>query len=260
MNQWLEHKYGDQVHILNDSYLSTLLTKLCLPDTFQPTVQYLVEDLFSRMATVAFNRELKKVKIVTSTRMTAIHKDKKLTAEIIDPTQKVFTASLARAGNPASQIVFNLLNHIIDPGNVRQDHIWASRMTDLKRQVTGTDFGGTKIGGTVKNATVFIPDPMGATGNTITSTVDLYKKSFDGKKSRYIALHLIITPEFIKTVLDAHPDVQIYALRLDRGLSSPEILKSIPGTHWRKEKGLNEHQYIVPGAGGLGEVLNNSFV
>ena len=27
-----------------------------------------------------------------------------------------------------------------------------------------------------------------------------------------------------------------------------------------EEKGLNDHQYIVPGAGGLGELLNNSFV
>ena len=32
------------------------------------------------------------------------------------------------------------------------------------------------------------------------------------------------------------------------------------GTFWDKEKGLNEYQYIVPGAGGLGEILNNAFV
>ena len=26
------------------------------------------------------------------------------------------------------------------------------------------------------------------------------------------------------------------------------------------EKGLNQNQYIIPGAGGVGELLNNSFV
>ena len=31
------------------------------------------------------------------------------------------------------------------------------------------------------------------------------------------------------------------------------------GTHWERERGLNEQGYIVPGAGGMGEVLNNSW-
>jgi uracil phosphoribosyltransferase len=58
----------------------------------------------------------------------------------------------------------------------------------------------------------------------------------------------------------ADPSVIVYALRLDRGLSSPDILDTVPGTHWDQEKGLNPKQYIVPGAGGLGEVINNSYV
>ena len=33
-----------------------------------------------------------------------------------------------------------------------------------------------------------------------------------------------------------------------------------PGTLPEGERGLDDHQYIVPGAGGLGEVLNNSWV
>jgi len=73
-------------------------------------------------------------------------------------------------------------------------------------------------------------------------------------------MHLIVTPEYIKRVLADHPDVIIYALRLDRGLSEPAVLQTVPGERWDEERGLNEHQYIVPGAGGVGEILNNSWV
>jgi uracil phosphoribosyltransferase len=153
-----------------------------------------------------------------------------------------------------------MLNELLNPDNVRQDHIWASRVTNATHQVTGTDLGGAKIGGDVDQAFVLFPDPMGATGGTIVSAVDLFKAKMGGKAAAYIALHLIITPEYVKRLKDTHPDVRIYALRLDRGLSSKEVLGTKPGTHWDKERGLNDMQYIVPGAGGLGELLNNSFV
>ena len=73
-------------------------------------------------------------------------------------------------------------------------------------------------------------------------------------------MHLIVTPEFIRNVLEEHPDTCIYALRLDRGLSPAKVLATVPGTHWDEERGLDEHQYIVPGAGGVGEILNNAWV
>ena len=57
-----------------------------------------------------------------------------------------------------------------------------------------------------------------------------------------------------------HPEVVVYALRLDRGLSPPAVLRTVPGERWDEERGLTDHHYIVPGAGGLGEIMNNSFV
>jgi len=51
----------------------------------------------------------------------------------------------------------------------------------------------------------------------------------------------------------------VYALRVDRGASSPSALASIPGTLWDEESGLTDNQYIIPGAGGLGELMNNSY-
>jgi uracil phosphoribosyltransferase len=74
-----------------------------------------------------------------------------------------------------------------------------------------------------------------------------------------IALHLIVTPEYIKNVTTQCPDLQVFALRLDRGLSSVSALNEVPGKFWDQEIGLNDHQYIIPGAGGLGEILNNSY-
>ena len=38
------------------------------------------------------------------------------------------------------------------------------------------------------------------------------------------------------------------------------VLRTVPGTFWEREKGIDDRGYIVPGAGGLGEVINNSWV
>ena len=101
---------------------------------------------------------------------------------------------------------------------------------------------------------------MGATGSSIVSALDYYKTQLEGKPARCIAMHLIITPEYIRRVHASHPDLPIYALRFDRGLSTPKALKSMPGTLWDEERGLNDIHYIVPGAGGVGELLNNAWV
>jgi uracil phosphoribosyltransferase len=70
----------------------------------------------------------------------------------------------------------------------------------------------------------------------------------------------MVTPEDIARMKKDHPEVVIYAARLDRGLSAPDVLETVPGERWAEERGLNDHQYIVPGAGGVGEILNNAYV
>jgi uracil phosphoribosyltransferase len=101
---------------------------------------------------------------------------------------------------------------------------------------------------------------MGATGGSMVRLASIYKGLEGGPPRKIIAMNLIITPEYLEAVQREHPDVTIYAIRLDRGMSAPEILKTTPGERWAEERGLNERQYIVPGAGGLGEILNNSYV
>jgi uracil phosphoribosyltransferase len=256
----IEHKYTPQVHILNNQFLEGLLARLCAPETFQPEINHLVELLYNNLLIQVMNQEFPKEQFESATRMTAMHPDQQLSGNRIRHDQRVISVNLARAGTYPSHICFNSLHYAIHPDYLRQDHIFAARAVDGKNHVTGTDLGATKIGGDVNDAIVIFPDPMGATGNTIITIMDYYKNKVAGKAKKMIALHLIVTPEYLKKVTAAHPDVVIYALRLDRGLSTKAALSAVPGTMWDQEKGLNDKDYIVPGGGGFGEIMNNSFV
>jgi uracil phosphoribosyltransferase len=255
----LEHRYGKNVHILNNPFLLSHLATLCHPNTTQPLVNLLIETLYSSLLQTVVNAEFPIVNTKTETRMKALHPNEGYyQGPIVDPNSKVVIANLARAGVLPSHVCYQALNFLVKPENVRQDHINISRQTNTKSEVTGSHVSGHKIGGSIQDSLLLFPDPMGATGSTIVESQGLYKSYGSAKK--VIAMHCIITPEYIKHVHASHPNIVIYAIRLDRGLSSQDVLDSIPGTHWNKERGLNEKQYIVPGGGGLGEVLNNSYV
>lgn len=256
----IEHKYGEQIHILKDPYLLTLLERISSPETVQPLLTSYVKKaysgIFNHMAASAF-----KLNTVSSpTRMIDLHEEGVYHGEIIDPTSKFVCVDLARAGMIPSQLFYEELNYFITPSNIRQDHFYAARMINEKNEVVGVDISGSKIGGDIDQAYVLLPDPMGATGGTICEAITHYKEKVEGKALKFITAHLIITPEYINKVKSVHPDVEVYSIRLDRGLSTDKALKSIPGTFPEEEKGLNANQYIVPGAGGVGELLNNSFV
>lgn len=244
--------------MLDNGFLFSLLARLCRPETEQPLVNQLVTTLYRGLVEAVIQNEFPRKTLEIATRMAAIHPEGTFQADVVDESTKVVCVNLARAGTLPSAICFDTFNYILQPGGVRQDHIAIARKTDNENQVVGTDLGGVKIGGDVADRFVLFPDPMGATGSTLDTSMDLYQAR--GKAARYLALHLIVTPEYLKKVTTAHPDLHVYALRLDRGLSPAEVLKTAPGTHWDQEKGLNDQQYIVPGAGGLGEVLNNSWV
>ncbi|MEY4616437.1 MAG: hypothetical protein RJB66_1397 [Pseudomonadota bacterium] len=259
-NYFLDHHYGKQVFLLNDSFHTSLLARVCHPETFQPTINQAVEILYKQLLIIAVNNELEKESFSSPTRMTQSHPNQPLTGVRIKPEQRVVCVDLARAGILPSQICYEHLHWLLNPNLIRQDHIFASRLTNQSHSVIGTQIGSHKIGGDIKDSFVLFPDPMGATGTTILAAIDFYKKTIPGPAKRFLALHLIVTPEYLRKVTTAHPDVMIYAFRLDRGLSSQRALHSELGMFWDEERGLNENDYIVPGAGGFGEIMNNSFV
>jgi len=134
-----------------------------------------------------------------------------------------------------------------------------SRLTNTKGQVTGVYLGDSKIGGPIDDHILLFPDPMGATGSSMAEVITHYKEKVVGKPKKIITLNLIITPQYLRTLHEQHSDVIVYAVRLDRGGSSKEVLQCMPGERWQEESGLDERQYIIPGAGGLGEVINNAY-
>jgi uracil phosphoribosyltransferase len=260
MSHFLDHDYGNKVHVLKEDGLSALLARLCHADTHQPTINELVGFLYTQLIMSVLNHEFPKKDIKAPTRMTKKHPKHFLETTVLDVNQKVVSVNLARAGTFPSHVCYNLLNYILDPKKIRQDHVTAARLTNKKNQVIGTSLAGSKIGGDIDKAIVLFPDPMGATGGTIVSALDHYKKEVKGKAKKFISLHLIITPEYIARLKKAHPDLIIYAVRLDRGLSPAKVLKAKPGKFHKEERGLDDNDYIVPGGGGFGEILNNSYV
>ena len=84
----------------------------------------------------------------------------------------------------------------------------------------------------IEKKTVFLVDPMLATGGSACDALAALKK----RGCRKIKLMSIIAaPEGIAKVAEEHPDVPVYVSTLDRG--------------------LNEHGYILPGLGDAGDRL-----
>jgi len=253
-----EHRYGANVRILSHPYAFTLLAQLGSATCHQPQVSQLMRTLYEQLTISVVNEFFPLKKTMLETRMKSQHSEAEFMANIIDPGSSVVSVSVARAGTVPSQICFDLMNRILDPNRVRQDFISINRATDEKGRVIGTNLSGHKIGGKVDGSLLMIPDPMGASGSTLKSVMELYRSH--GKAKDVIAMHLIVTPEYLRAVQQYCPEVKVIAYRLDRGLSATKLLETIPGENWDEEKGLNDKQYIIPGAGGLGEVMNNSYV
>ncbi len=256
----LEHRYGPQVHLVGNPYLLSLLATLCSKETIQPQVNRLVAVLYTDLITMTVNQEFPRKSVAIPTRMIDHTPNGIYQGEVIDDEIRAISVNIARAGTLPSQVTFDLLNTILTPRLVRQDHIIMSRMLDNTEQVVGSNIGGSKIGGDVDDAIVIFPDPMGATGGSLSTAISMYKQKVAGKMRKVICVHLIVTPEYLRRMTNDHPDANIYALRLDRGLSSPEVFETVPGQLWDKERGLDDRQYIVPGGGGMGEVMNNAYV
>lgn len=84
----------------------------------------------------------------------------------------------------------------------------------------------------IENKTVFLVDPMLATGGSAVDALDALKKR--GCK-RIKLMSIIAAPVGIEKVAKAHPDVPVYVSTLDRE--------------------LNENGYILPGLGDAGDRL-----
>ena len=81
-----------------------------------------------------------------------------------------------------------------------------------------------------KERMVILVDPMLATGGSACDAISRLKN--DGFKEIKM-MGLVASPQGVKTVMDQHPDVEIYLASIDEG--------------------LNERNYILPGLGDAGD-------
>lgn len=256
----LDHAYGPNVHLLSQPWPMSVLARLCSPEVHQPEVNRLVSRLYDWLTAEVASRELLRRLIDQPTRMRASEPRGVYHGQAIDRHQRVVVVDIARAGMLPALRVYDGLHDVVDADSLRQDHVVASRRTNARGEVVGIEVSARKVGGGVGDATVLFPDPMGATGTSIDAVLKLYRELDGGPPRSLVAMHLIVTPEYLARMREAHPELVIYAIRLDRGLSPPDVLQARPGERWAEEIGLSSIQYIVPGAGGVGELLNNAWI
>ncbi|MFT7484413.1 MAG: uracil phosphoribosyltransferase [Candidatus Paceibacteria bacterium] len=254
----LSHHYGEQVHLIDNLFLRTVLTRVSSDEASLPEVMNLLRVAYEMLLGEAIH-EFPCSAVAVRTRMHGQHPEQSVLREpVLDPKSKIVICDVVRAGIVPSQVCFERLLSVLPDASLRLDHLHMSRVSDAEGHVTGVDLSGSKIGGTVEGSILLIPDPMGATGSTILRAVKHYV-DHHGTPAQIIALPMIATPEYLRAVLRGIDGIKVYAGRLDRGLSDQDVLETVPGTHWDREQGLNENGYIIPGAGGMGEVLNNSW-
>lgn len=254
------HEYGPRVHLHSDPHMLALLARIGAPDTRPPLLFHLLRAAYGSLLSRAAAAEFPRAEVEVDTRMKRVTPRGVWRGCTVDPKSRVVIANVMRAGNVPSLVCYEELTALFDPDQVRIDHFYLSRRSDEHGHVVGVDSAGSKVGGAIDGAVVVIPDPMGATGRTTAEVVRAYRERDLGDPRALIALHLIITPEYIRRVSEEAPEVRIHAGRVDRGMSSPEVQAEIPGRRIAEESGLDEAGYIVPGAGGLGEVINNAWV
>lgn len=254
------HAYGPNLLLHAYPYPLSLLSRLGSPEVTQPEAGRLASRLYELLFAQVASLELETELVSLPTRMTASHPDQLWEGTRVRRHQRVVVADVARAGILGAQLFYERLNELLEPADVRQDHLFVSRRTDPAGRVVGSEIRSAKVGGPVTGAVLMVPDPMGATGGSLCEVLDYYERSGAGVPERVVFVHLIVTPEYVRRIHTRLPEARIHAVRLDRGNSSPQALAALPGTHPEAESGLDSHQYVVPGAGGLGEVLNNAWV
>jgi uracil phosphoribosyltransferase len=256
----LDHAYGPRVTLLDSACLATRLFKLSQPACGRAELLRHLRAAYAQLLSAALDRRLPRRSLEVDTRMAASAGPAgRLSAQALDPELRIVLVDVIRGGIVPAQTCFELLGELLPEDQLRLDHLNLARRADAEGRVIGVELTGSKIGGSVEGALLILPDPMGATGGTTVRVLEHYFEHH-GRPRQVLLLPLIATPEYLRRVLAFDRELCVVAGRLDRGLSPREVLALRPGERWSEERGLDAHSYIVPGAGGIGELLNNAWV
>jgi uracil phosphoribosyltransferase len=224
------------LHTCSNTLVLTWLAKLSDKKTGRKEAIDLLTLIFRHLFTEMIGDEFPQQRHRVTTRMGA-----RLTTDMIDAKVPVTIVDLVRAGIRPTLILHELLlqSGIIDEDLVHEHHVIAARESDEAGHVKGVKTDFSKADEAVKPGSILvIPDPMLATGTTISAVITRYNQLWPTEIAKIIVVSLIAAPEGVEEIHRRHPEVKIYVGRVDHGLT---------------DKG-----YIVPGAGGLGELMTGT--
>ncbi len=199
-------------HVVNHPLLQHKLTYVRSEETTTDNFRRLVREIASMLAyevTRDLPTELITIKTPVATCQSPVISGKKLCL-----------VSILRAGNGMLDGMIDLL-----PG-ARVGHIGLYRDPETLEPVEYY----FKVPEDIRDRLVIVVDPMLATGNSAIAALSRLKEV--GVTSLKL-VNLLASPEGIKAVTEAHPDVPITLAAIDER--------------------LNEHGYIVPGLGDAGD-------
>lgn len=151
------------------------------------------------------------------------------------PATQVVVLNIPRAGIVPAESVHDTLA-LLGIENVRADVMMMNRVSSpTDGHVTGVAVQGYKTGSSVQGAVVLYPDCMIATGASLLEAQRHYER-LGGQALQHIVMALISAPRGLEAIAAAFPDTLIYTYAVDFGLTATD--------------------YILPGAGDMGEKLN----
>ena len=145
-----EHHYGDHVHLIDNPFLRSVLTRISSNEASLPDVLNLLRVTYEMLLGEAI-RQFPCVDAVVPTRMHELHpKEGVLKEPVLDASTRVVICDIVRGGIVPSQVCFERLLSVLPDSSLRLDHLNMSRVSDDEGHVTGVDLSGSKVGGTVE--------------------------------------------------------------------------------------------------------------
>lgn len=224
------------VHISRNALVWTWLAHFCTKGTPRRDLFVLMRHIYWDLFGWVVAAEFPKAELVSNTNMDATLRGLGIKTEV-----PVTIVDVIRAGMRPSAICHEILleSGVIDESLVHEHHITAARIAGEHGEVVGVEVDYAKADEPVRPGSIVIfPDPMLATGTTLCEIISRYKERFPGCVTKFVVVNMIATPFGVKKIHSVHPEVVIYAGRMDQELT---------------DKG-----YIVPGAGGVGELLTGT--